>query len=134
MQIKNWPDLRGAATGLNGCESFYLTRAWPYGYNVITLGSSMVARIVRIGNSQGLRIPKPLIAQIGIRDEVEIKVYRGTLVIRPVAKARAGWAEAFKAMAQRGDDGLLDADSLPPTVWDEEESSSERCRRRAHRH
>ena len=81
----------------------------------------MKARLVRIGNSQGIRIPKPLLEQTGLQDEVEIKVEDQRLVIRAVNNLRAGWDEAFEAMARRGDDALLDGDDLVPTRWDEEE-------------
>jgi antitoxin MazE len=78
----------------------------------------MKTRIVRIGNSQGVRIPKPLLEQAGLRGEVEISVQDGSLVIKPAAP-RAGWADAFREMARRGDDALLD--DVTPTRWDEGE-------------
>ena len=81
----------------------------------------MKTRIVRIGNSQGIRIPKPLLEAAGLQGEVDLTSRRGVLLIRPARSPRTGWAEAFKEMAKRGDDTLL-AD-LPPTLsdWDEEE-------------
>jgi len=79
----------------------------------------MKARIVRIGNSRGIRIPKPLIEQTGLGVEVEIVVRGNTLVIVPASHPRAGWAEAFMAMAERGDDQL--ADEPRPTRWDRNE-------------
>ena len=81
----------------------------------------MKTRIVRIGNSQGVRIPKPLIEQAGLSGEVEITVEEGALVIKPVAKARAGWATAFQEMARHGDDALIDEGSPSSTTWDDEE-------------
>jgi antitoxin MazE len=82
---------------------------------------AMKTRIVRIGNSQGIRIPKPLLEQTGLRDEVEVSVQDDALIIRPARKPRAGWADAFREMARRGDDALLD--DVPPslTSWDEDE-------------
>jgi antitoxin MazE len=82
---------------------------------------AMRTRIVRIGNSQGIRIPKPLLEQTGLRDEVEVSVQDDALIIRPARKPRAGWADAFREMARRGDDALLD--DVPPslTSWDEDE-------------
>jgi antitoxin MazE len=81
----------------------------------------MKTRIVRIGNSQGIRIPKPLLEAAGLQGEVDLTSSRGGLLIRPASSPRAGWAEAFELMAQRGDDTLF-AD-IPPTLsaWDEEE-------------
>jgi antitoxin MazE len=69
----------------------------------------MKTRIIRIGNSQGIRIPKRLLEQTGLRGEVEISVLGNSLLIRPAGKPpRAGWAAAFREMARRGDDALLD--------------------------
>lgn len=79
----------------------------------------MRIRIVRIGNSQGIRIPKPLLEEAGLTEEVEIMVKGRTLIIRSARPPRAGWAEAFKAMAGRGDDALLDPET--PTRFDETE-------------
>jgi len=81
----------------------------------------MKTRIVRIGNSRGIRIPKPLIEQAGLGDEVEISVKDGSLIIKPARKARAGWATAFKEMAKRGDDALVDEGAPPLSRWDEDE-------------
>ncbi len=81
----------------------------------------MKTHVVRIGNSQGSRIPKPLLEQTGLQGEVEITAEDDSLVIRPIKRPRDGWAAAFQAMAQRGDDAVVD--SLPPTLssWHEEE-------------
>jgi len=81
----------------------------------------MKTRIIRIGNSQGIRIPKPLIEQIGLSGEVEIRVQDGSLVIRPAHAPRAGWAAAFKEMAEHGDDALLDEGATTLTRWDEDD-------------
>jgi len=81
----------------------------------------MKTRIVPIGNSQGIRIPKLLLEQTGLSGEVEIIAEEEALVIRRVKKPRAGWATAFQKMAERGDDALLD--DAPPSLseWDEDE-------------
>ena len=80
----------------------------------------MRVRIVKIGNSQGIRIPKPLLEQTGITGEVELEVVNHQITIRPAAHPREGWDEAFKAMAEAGDDKLLMGDNLSHS-WDEEE-------------
>jgi antitoxin MazE len=64
-------------------------------------------RLVRIGNSRGLRLAKPLIEQLGLEDEVEMRAEGGALVIRPARVVRAGWADAAEHLAVRGE-GLLD--------------------------
>ena len=80
---------------------------------------SIRASIVRIGNSQGVRIPKTLLAISGIENDVEIVVTKGAIIIRPARKARENWAEQFEAMALSGDDTLLD--DLVLTEWDKED-------------
>jgi antitoxin MazE len=81
----------------------------------------MRAQIVRIGNSQGIRLPKVVLEQAGLSGEVELKVRDNEIVIRPLRKPREGWDEAFRAMAENGDDKLLDADAPSLTQWDESE-------------
>jgi antitoxin MazE len=81
----------------------------------------MKTRIVAVGNSQGIRIPKALLEQTGLSGEVEISAEDGTLVIRPVKKPRDGWATAFQEMARRGDDALLDEGAPGLSEWDEGE-------------
>src|SRR5690349_9214637 len=49
----------------------------------------MKARIVRIGNSQGIRIPKPLLEEAGLPDEVELEVEGDCLVVRAAGRPRA---------------------------------------------
>jgi antitoxin MazE len=65
-------------------------------------------RIVRIGNSQGIRVPKPLLDQAQLPEEVELHVEPGRIVVRAARGARDGWAEAARAMRARNDDALLD--------------------------
>ncbi len=78
-------------------------------------------RLIRIGNSQGIRIPKPLIEQAGLTGELEIEATSGRLTISPVSHPREGWAEAAQRIAAEGDDKLLDADCLWPTEWEKNE-------------
>jgi antitoxin MazE len=56
-------------------------------------------RIIKIGNSQGIRIPKPLLEQSGIKENVKIEVRDGQISITAAAGPREGWGEAFAAMA-----------------------------------
>ena len=74
---------------------------------------------MRIGNSRGVRLPKPLIEEAGLTDDVEVRVRGGALVIMSATRPRSGWAEAAKRMRQRGEDGLLDEPT--PTRFDREE-------------
>jgi len=81
----------------------------------------MKTRVVRVGNSHGHRIPKPLLEQTGLRGEVEISAQDDSLIIRPARRPREGWAAAFREMARRGDDAVLD-DAVPSlSSWDEDD-------------
>ncbi|MGI8469860.1 MAG: AbrB/MazE/SpoVT family DNA-binding domain-containing protein [Pyrinomonadaceae bacterium] len=81
----------------------------------------MKTRIVKIGNSLGVRIPKPLLEQSQLTDEVDMQANFGEIVIRSVRKTREGWAESFKFMAQNKDDVLIDGEQNTLTTWDETE-------------
>ena len=80
----------------------------------------MRAKIVKIGNSKGIRIPKPLLEEAGLVGEVEIAVEDDALVIRPITHPRQGWAEAARAALERGEDLSIDFET-GPTKWDLEE-------------
>ncbi len=79
----------------------------------------MKTALVRIGNSKGIRLPKPILEQVGIEDEVELEVEDDRLVLRPARSPRFGWNEAFAEMSRRRDDSLLDAELT--SSWDENE-------------
>jgi antitoxin MazE len=79
----------------------------------------MRARVIKIGNSQGLRIPKPILEQTGIRDDVEIEVEKDQIIIRPVKNVREGWDAAFKKMSENGDDEPIIDDTISHS-WDED--------------
>ena len=78
-------------------------------------------RIIQIGNSQGIRIPKPILEQLGFGEEVELEILSGQLIIRSPHQPRQAWDEHFAAMAQAGDDHLLDDEPLTLTDWEESE-------------
>jgi antitoxin MazE len=89
----------------------------------MTLEGRMAIRtkLIRIGNSHGVRLHKSLIEQVGLGSTVEIDVEAGALVIRPVRSVRQGWDEAFQRMAERGDDALVDAEQEGSNDWDQTE-------------
>jgi len=76
------------------------------------------AELVRIGNSRGIRIPKPLIEQCRLGDTVDLFIEDDRLVISRQRKPRQGWDAAFRAT--RPDERLL-LDSLPPSKFDRED-------------
>ena len=73
----------------------------------------MKTRIVRIGNSRGIRIPKALLEQCRLGSTVELEVQDGQLVVRSIERPRLGWAKSFRQMAEQGDDQVLDSGALP---------------------
>lgn len=81
----------------------------------------MRTKIIKIGNSQGIRIPKIYLQQTGLDQEVELEVQDKEIVIRSTQHPRQGWADAFKAMTARGDDQLLDNAAMKQSRWDETE-------------
>ncbi len=81
----------------------------------------MRAHIVKIGNSQGIRIPRLLLEQTGIKDDVEIEVDKTRIIIRPISNPRSGWDNAFKIMAQRGEDVLINGSDNISNSWDDTE-------------
>jgi len=85
------------------------------------MGTCTKTRIVKIGNSRGIRIPKLLLDQAELGDDVEIEVQEGQLVVRPAQLPRQGWDAKFAEMASRGDDKLLDPEIVSLSSWDNDE-------------
>jgi len=82
----------------------------------------MKTQIVKIGNSQGIRIPKIMIEESRLGKEVELIAEHEQIIIRSIKKLRSGWEEFFKAMSEQGDDQLIDRDALASqSSWDENE-------------
>lgn len=79
----------------------------------------MKTTLIPIGNSRGVRIPKPFIEKCGLEGELEIDIADGVVLIRAPRRARGGWAEAFERMAREGDDKL--PVHATATRWDKEE-------------
>ncbi|MDK9719540.1 MAG: AbrB/MazE/SpoVT family DNA-binding domain-containing protein [Trichlorobacter sp.] len=79
----------------------------------------MLAQLVSIGNSKGIRIPATLLRQYGLSDTVELLPGKDEITIRPVrGKPREGWEQAFSAMHACGDDQLLIDDTLDQEDWE----------------
>ena len=79
------------------------------------------SKIIKVGNSRGIRIPRSILEQAGLMDEVEMTVQEGKLIIHAARKPRQGWRAQFSSMAERGDDRLLDEPTS--NKFDEEEWS-----------
>jgi antitoxin MazE len=72
-----------------------------------------------MGNSRGVRLPKPLIEQAGLTDEVELEVRDNAIIIVAQRRPRTGWAEAARALNAKDGDRMLDEPT--PTRFEETE-------------
>jgi len=82
--------------------------------------SSVKTKVVRIGNSRGIRIPKVILDQYHINDEVELETKEDYVIIKSSHTAREGWDQAFRKMHENQEDTLLIDDRLR-NEFDEEE-------------
>lgn len=68
----------------------------------------MQVSIRKTGNSQGVLIPKPILAQVGLNDVADLKLNNGVIEIRPAKRnPREGWAKDSQRIAEAGDDRLV---------------------------
>ena len=74
-------------------------------------------KLVKIGNSRGIRLAKPLLEVAGLAGEVEIELAPGLLTIKPSAHPRAGWAEAASSYEPEGLLDELSASRFDDEVW-----------------
>jgi antitoxin MazE len=80
----------------------------------------MKSKVIKIGNAKGIRLPKAILEEVGLGEEVILEASRGGIVIRPSKKIRDGWEAGFREMSQRGDDQLLDAETKTSS-WDDQD-------------
>lgn len=83
------------------------------------MNATVRSKVVKIGNSRGIRIPRTLLEQAGLTDEVEMTVDGDKLIIHSTRSVRLGWDAQFAAMAEQGDDALID--ETISIAWDEQE-------------
>jgi len=83
--------------------------------------NSIKVKIIRIGNSKGIRLSKSLIEQYNMKNEVLLEARKDSIVIRPVVNPRAGWEKSFEKMRFKGDDELLDEGTDLESEWDQAE-------------
>lgn len=81
--------------------------------------TSVRSKLINIGNSRGVRIPRTIIDQAALTEDIVMKVEGETLVIHAVREPRKGWGAQFTEMANNKDDGLLDPGVN--TQWDDQE-------------
>lgn len=78
--------------------------------------------LIRIGNSQGVRIPKAIIVQAQLEDkELEFKIIDDGLLIQPVKKPREGWKEQFDRALESRESTVADQEWLDAPLTDEED-------------
>ena len=82
---------------------------------------ALKTHLVKIGNSHGIRIPKAVLQQIHLIDEVEIEVKKDCLIVKPAPNPRAGWAEAFQKAKNTHPDAELETWEKLPVAADEED-------------
>ncbi|MFO7731062.1 MAG: AbrB/MazE/SpoVT family DNA-binding domain-containing protein [Spirochaetia bacterium] len=79
----------------------------------------MKTKIIRIGNSRGLRLPKKLIDLYGLQEgsDIEIEENRSGILLRPMKQEYTlQWEEAYRQMAAEREENL---------EWEEWESTHE---------
>ncbi|MCI5073305.1 AbrB/MazE/SpoVT family DNA-binding domain-containing protein [bacterium] len=81
---------------------------------------SMTLKLIQIGNSKGIRIPKALLEQCELQDEVIVEVKDKRMVIYAAGNKRSGWKKEFNRMHSMQDDSLLD-ENHTQSDWDENE-------------
>ena len=71
----------------------------------------MQAKLISIGNSQGVRLPKAVVQQAGLTDKLDIKVSGDAVIIRSTKRPREDWESAAAACHKAGEDQLRDWDT-----------------------
>lgn len=80
----------------------------------------MIAKIIPIGNSKGVRIPNQIIKQLDIKNQIELIVdeKEKKIILKPIKKIREGWNDSFKLMHKKNDDKLIIDDSIDLNDWE----------------
>jgi len=79
----------------------------------------MEVSVIKIGNSKGIRFSKTILEKYNIKDKVDLILEKGKIIIQPITTPRKGWEEAFKKMAENGDDQLLFDDVFEDETFEE---------------
>jgi len=80
----------------------------------------MIAKIIQIGNSKGIRIPNQILKDLNIENQIELIINenKNEIILKPVHKIREGWFDSFKKMSSIAEDKLLIDDSLDLKEWE----------------
>lgn len=76
----------------------------------------MRTQVVQVGNSRGIRIPKTVLSELRLEDEVELSIEGSALVVRRARRPREGWDAAI---TKAGPQPMLDPET--PTNFDQSE-------------
>lgn len=79
----------------------------------------MQVSLRKVGNSQAVIIPKAILLQLGLANQLEMEVQEDKIILSAPKNIRNGWAAAARQIAAQGDDELLDfpMDSEDEWVW-----------------
>lgn len=77
----------------------------------------MHAKLVRIGNSRGIRLPKAVIDQAHLEEDLDIEVRGDAVIIRPATCPREGWAASAFACHDAQEDDLADWEATTGDDW-----------------
>ena len=78
--------------------------------------------LIRIGNSQGVRIPKAIIEQAKLENkELAFRVVEGGLLIKPTKKTRQGWKQEFDKVLKHKEGDQIDNEWLEAPLVEEED-------------
>lgn len=80
----------------------------------------MIAKVIQIGNSKGIRIPNHILKEMNIENQIELTVSKenNTLILKPLHSVREGWDKAFAQMSAASDDTLIIDDSIDIDDWE----------------
>jgi antitoxin MazE len=80
----------------------------------------MIAKIIQIGNSKGIRIPNQILKELNIENQIELIINdkKDEIILKPMHKVRDGWFDSFKKMKSISEDKLLIDDSLDLKDWE----------------
>lgn len=80
----------------------------------------MIAKIIQIGNSKGIRIPNQVLKELNIENHIELVIDddKNEIILKPVHTVREGWSDSFKKMRTFSEDTLIVDDSLDLNDWE----------------
>lgn len=69
----------------------------------------MLVSVISIGNSKGIRIPKPILDQLQVKDQLDLEINNSQIILKPIKNVpRDGWDESFAKMHDLNEDLLID--------------------------